>query len=240
MNLTAVRGPEEIVTRHFGESLFAAQALFPGHVGTAAPGRPAHVGAGAPACPAERSSARSFDSAQDRLPGAPGATQPEPHGCPTLPLQRRMGVSPEGDGVSNVSTVADVGSGAGFPGLPIKIWAPEIRLALIESNHKKATFLREVVRTLGLERVEVFSGRAETFPAASADVVTLRAVERFEEILPIAAGLVKPGGRLALLIGNSQVEQARSLVKELNWQAPVPVPLSNNRVVLAGKTLMCK
>jgi len=175
INLTAVRTPEEIVTRHFGESLFAAQQLFSG----------------------SRASAQR-------------------------------------DVASNVSTVVDVGSGAGFPGLPVKIWAPEIRFTLIESNHKKATFLREVVRALGLKNVEVFAGRAEAFPAASADVVTLRAVERFNNAMPIAAGLVRPGGRLAVLIGESQIEQARIAVESLHWQAPVSIPLSNSRVVLVG------
>lgn len=189
MNLTAVRQPEEIVTRHFGESLFAAQRLFPAsaHVTTAAPGRPA-----------ERSSA----------------------------LQ-----SADREVASNVSTLIDLGSGAGFPGLPIKIWTPKIGLTLIESNHKKATFLKEVVRTVGLERVDVFAGRAETFPAASADVVTLRAVERFENVLPTATGLVRPGGRLALLIGRSQVEQAKA-VADVEWEREFPIPLSHTRILL--------
>jgi len=208
INLTAVREPEEVVTRHFGESLFAAQHLFPTHVGTAAPGRPA-----------EQSS-------------APQAAEPQTEGCPTLPLQRRVGVSSDRDVASSVSRVVDVGSGAGFPGLPIKIWAPEIRLTLIESNHKKATFLKEVVRTLALEGVEVFTGRAETFPASYAEVVTLRAVERFETVLPVAGALAKARGRLALLIGNSQIEQADAMTKSVEWQAPIPVPQSNNRVLI--------
>lgn len=184
MNLTAVRESDEIVTRHFGESLFAAQELFPAHVGTAAP----------------RASGGTRDEAK-----------------------------------RDALTVVDVGSGAGFPGLPIKIWAAQIRLTLIESNHKKATFLKEAVRTLGLEAVDVFDGRAETFPAASAEVVTLRAVERFEDVLPIAAGLAKLGGCLALLIGNTQIERAKAGVMDLRWEAAIPVPLSNNRVLLIAE-----
>jgi 16S rRNA (guanine(527)-N(7))-methyltransferase RsmG len=58
--------------------------------------------------------------------------------------------------------VVDLGSGAGFPGLPLKIWWPEIHLTLIESNHKKAAFLREVVRALTLTHVDVMAGRAES------------------------------------------------------------------------------
>lgn len=166
INLTSVRQPKEVITRHFGESLFTAQQLFP-----------------------------SESSAQTR--------------------------------------VIDFGSGAGFPGLPIKIWAPEIALTLIESNQKKATFLREVVRHLGLTAVAVFAGRAEELDQ-QAEIVTLRAVERFEKSLPIATELVSPRGRLALLIGLQQVEQARRLQPSLQWEGPVAIPQSSSRVLLIG------
>jgi 16S rRNA (guanine527-N7)-methyltransferase len=167
INLTAVRQPEHIVTRHFGESLFAARHLFP-------------------------------------------------------------------DSRSQSSIVLDVGSGAGFPGLPIKIWAPHVHLTLIESNHKKATFLREVLRALALTTAEVFSDRAEDYPAASAGVVTLRAVERFEKTLPIAASLVAPAGRLALLIGDTQLSIAPTLTPNFHWSPVTPIPLSTNRVLAIG------
>src|SRR3954468_7640963 len=83
MNLTAIRDPEQMITRHFGESLFAAQRLYP--------------------------------------------HSPEPG-----------------------ARLLDIGSGAGFPGIPIKISAPEVDVTLIESQNKKATFLKEVIRTLDL------------------------------------------------------------------------------------------
>jgi 16S rRNA (guanine527-N7)-methyltransferase len=184
INLTAVRDPEEIVTRHFGESLFAARNLFPSRI---------HVGTAAPGCPAEPSSA---------------ANQP---------------------------TVADLGSGAGFPGLPIKLWAPGISLTLIESNHKKATFLGEVVRSLTLTDVDVQNTRAEAITGLSFDLVTLRAVERFESILPIAGRLVTPGARLALLIGSSQLAHAQSLLPEFSWSKPEPIPASDSRILAVGK-----
>ena len=163
INLTAVRDAEQIVTRHFGESLFAAH----------------------------------------------------------------LAASP------NPKRLVDVGSGAGFPGLPIKIWMPHLHVTLIESNHKKATFLREVIRALGLTEIDVFAGRAEDYPAASADPVTLRAVERFESVLPTAARLVAPGGRLLLMIGRDQVPSSNRM-PGIHWNAPVAVPLSNSRVVLLG------
>jgi 16S rRNA (guanine527-N7)-methyltransferase len=164
MNLTAARDPEHIVTRHFGESLFAAS----------------------------------------RLVAAADA----------------------------ISTI-DLGAGAGFPGLPLKIYAPKTQLTLIESQQRKATFLREVVRALGLDGVTVFSARAETYPHTAA-LVTLRAVERFEKALPLAANLVAPGGRLALLIGENQVNSAHQGLPDLKWQAPVPMPQSSARVLLIG------
>jgi 16S rRNA (guanine527-N7)-methyltransferase len=179
INLTAVREPEEIVTRHFGESLFSARYLFP------------------------------------------------KDGMPASPVLRSMSALTR-------PRVIDVGSGAGFPGLPIKIWAPHVQLILIEANQKKATFLREVVRSLALTDVEVFAGRAETFPGGKADVVTLRAVERFDTVLPSATALVGPRGCLAILIGAAQVEKVGQLAPALRWRDPVPLPLSDNRVLILG------
>ena len=200
INLTAIRDPEEIVTRHFGESFFAVRHLFP----------------------AERRSA-------DR----------EGHGfsrAEIAPLNPRA-LAPEvaNDQRPRTNDLIDLGSGAGFPGLPIKLWAAHLRLTLVESNHKKATFLREVIRSLTLTDIDVFLGRAEDFPG-QARVVTLRAVERFYSILPVAARLVVPSGRLALLIGQSQVGHACELLPSLRWLAPIPVPLSSSRVLLIADT----
>jgi 16S rRNA (guanine527-N7)-methyltransferase len=109
------------------------------------------------------------------------------------------------------------------------LWARDIHLTLIESNNKKATFLREVIRALKLDNAEVFAARAETF-SASGDVVTLRAVEHFETALPIALGLAKPGGRIALLISASQTETA-PLCGEFRWFSSTPIPLSSRRIL---------
>jgi 16S rRNA (guanine527-N7)-methyltransferase len=181
INLTAVRDPEDIVARHFGESLFAARHLFP---------RDAHVGIAALGCPPEHRSA--------------------------------------------AVTVADVGSGAGFPGLPIKLWAPHLSLTLIESNHKKAAFLREITRALRLTDVDIQNMRVENVTGNSFDVVTLRAVERFETVLPIAAALVAPAGRLSLLIGASQQDQAQASLPRFTWSKAAPVPHSRARSLLIG------
>jgi 16S rRNA (guanine527-N7)-methyltransferase len=179
INLTAIRHEEEIVTRHFGESLFVARHLFPptAHVETTSAGRP----------PAVR--------------------------------------------------VADVGSGAGFPGIPIKLWAPQISLTLIESNHKKATFLREVARALTLTDVDIQNVRAETLQPFTFDTVTLRAVERFAEALPTVGALLAPSGSLALLISSSQIGSAHSVLPAISWDTPIPIPQSQSRLLLLGRKL---
>jgi 16S rRNA (guanine527-N7)-methyltransferase len=129
-NLTAIRVPEEIVRRHFGESLFAA----------------AHL----PEC----------------------------------------------------GTLLDLGSGAGFPGLPIQLARPGLRVTLAESQHKKASFLRETVRTLGLA-TEVWADRGEKLERQF-DVVALRAVDRPLEALALARLKVRPGGVVAHLTASDE------------------------------------
>jgi len=187
INLTSVRQPEEIVTRHFGESLFAARHLFP----IPSPGEPRRIGV--------------------------AANQP----------------------VSPSLHVIDVGSGAGFPGVPIKIWDPDLHLTLIESNHKKATFLREVVRALTFTNVDVFTGRVSDFQESGnkhgGDVVTLRAVEHFDLVLPEAARLVRSSGCLAILVGQAQLDRARKLAPALQWDAPVKLPHSSSRFLIKGR-----
>jgi len=195
INLTAIRDPEAIVTRHFGESFFAARHLFPG-------GRAALQG-------------------RVRRVNEPGALAPE--------------VLAQGQRPTANDRVADLGSGAGFPGLPIKLWAPHITLTLIESNQKKATFLREVTRALTLTNVNIETARAEDLPGVSFGLVTLRAVERFADILSVAASLVAPAGRLALLIGSAQFDQARAALPKFTWAERVPIAQSRSRVLAMGR-----
>jgi 16S rRNA (guanine527-N7)-methyltransferase len=228
INLTAIRNPEEIVTRHFGESFFAARHLFPGtHVGTAAFG-----------CPIETSSVEegmdTGDSAT-HLAGSQSNRSQSDRG--RAALQGRV-TGAEEIGASAPVAVADIGSGAGFPGVPLKLWAPEISLTLIESNHKKATFLREIARALTLTDINIQNARAEALSQSAFDVVTLRAVDRFETIVPIASSLVKPAGRLALLIGTSQLAQAQSgLAGKNDTFESIPIPQSSFRLlVIAHRT----
>jgi 16S rRNA (guanine527-N7)-methyltransferase len=133
--------------------------------------------------------------------------------------------------------VLDVGSGAGFPGLPIKYWSPGISLSLVEGHGKKATFLREVCRAMPhLADVVVLNSRAEELAISGtrADLVTLRAVERFEQVLPCAASLLAPNGRLALLIGESQRKAAVGLLPPGDLTTVV-LPCSQQRILLTWR-----
>jgi 16S rRNA (guanine527-N7)-methyltransferase len=130
-------------------------------------------------------------------------------------------------------TVIDLGSGAGFPGLPFAIFAPWAQVTLVESNRKKATFLSEVISALKLGNAKVFAERAESHPG-KVDLVTMRAVERFTDALPLALKLVQPGGRIAVMIGPSQIEVARALAADVRWQQPLPIPGGHSRVLAVG------
>jgi 16S rRNA (guanine527-N7)-methyltransferase len=114
------------------------------------------------------------------------------------------------------------------------MWAPSVKLTLIESNQRKSTFLREVTRALGMQDVEILTARAESLSIRAA-LVTFRAVEHFEKTMQIAFSLAEPGGRLAILIGAQQIAKTRALLPDAVWSDPDPIPNSNNRVLLVGQ-----
>jgi len=94
-------------------------------------------------------------------------------------------------------SVADLGSGSGVPGIPIKIVRPELAVTLIESRERRASFLSAVVRELGLGRVRVVNARAERVAAESPgafDAVVMRCAGDLSNVMPVAASLVTPGG----------------------------------------------
>jgi 16S rRNA (guanine527-N7)-methyltransferase len=137
-NLTAVRDPERIVERHFGESLFCGLQLAP-------------------------------------LLSIPDSLFPTP-------------------------SLLDFGSGAGFPGLPIQLLLPDLHVTLAESQGKKASFLREAVRTLNLPHTTVWASRVEDMPAQQTfSAVTLRAVDNMQLALELARPRVAPNGWLVTL-----------------------------------------
>jgi 16S rRNA (guanine527-N7)-methyltransferase len=160
LNLTAIRGPDEVLRRHFIECIFCAQHL------------------------------------------------------------------PVG-----IATLLDYGSGAGFPGIPVALCRPEIRVTLAESQGKKASFLREAVRSLEID-AEIYGGRVEDMPSGrSFDAVSLRAVDKMQEAVLEAAGRVGVGGWLVLLASAGTIELPNSFMLK---QETIPGSLMG-RLVLASR-----
>ncbi len=237
INLTAIRKEEGIIPRHFGESFFLARHLFPNAKSGNLPSP-------------QQMEPQTIASTVRNIPADSSL---EARGSKLVAQSSKLVAQSSQLVARSSKLVTDLGSGAGFPGLPLKIYAPEIHLTLIESNHKKAAFLREVVRALALPNVNVIAARAEaliscreatqpseskgsalTSPAVPlADVVTFRAVENFARILPVAARLLSPVGRLALLIGAAQQSELHSL-PAYQWQAH-KLPNSQSRLLVIGQ-----
>lgn len=166
INLTAVRIPEECVTRHFGESFMLSRIV------------PLH------------------------------------------------------------GSLLDIGSGAGFPGLALKLVSPNLRVVLLEPVAKKRAFLKEVARTCRFNKVDVLSSRLGEYSEAhnepAFDIVTLRAVGGLESLIPSAQALLKPNGSFCLWVGRQQVQAIRRTNSEIGWREPFPIPLSQDRLILWG------
>jgi 16S rRNA (guanine527-N7)-methyltransferase len=132
--------------------------------------------------------------------------------------------------------LADVGSGAGFPGIPLKIMRPALQTVLIESNMKKATFLAEVLRNIELSDTRVLVSRYEELgeEIMPLDFVCSRAVGEFEPFLAWAASERVAAKQVILWIGGRDLDQARSGGVHWEWREPIPVPHSLRRYLLVG------
>ena len=135
----------------------------------------------------------------------------------------------------NSGRLADIGSGPGFPGLPLKIFRPELELFLVESNIKKGTFLAEVIRELGLADARGLISRYEELgeELAPVDFVCSRAVGDFGPFLEWAASDRVSAGRVVLWIGGRDLDEARKS-KQWEWQELISVPQSLRRYLLVG------
>jgi 16S rRNA (guanine527-N7)-methyltransferase len=166
INLTAIREPNECITRHFGESLFVA-----GHTCLA-------------------------------------------------------------------GTLLDIGSGAGFPGLALKIAFPDLMVTLLEPVAKKRAFLKEAARACAFDQVEVRSERLEEFlstpPAHQFDTVTMRAVGNLEVLVPLAAKALKSGGNVLLWLTRDQGLGLNAIASGLTWGEPLAIPLTRSGVICRG------
>ncbi|HEV2420111.1 MAG TPA: 16S rRNA (guanine(527)-N(7))-methyltransferase RsmG [Candidatus Acidoferrales bacterium] len=131
--------------------------------------------------------------------------------------------------------LADVGSGAGFPGLPIKLANPGLSVILIESNRKKCAFLHEVTRSLELDNVQIVSSEFESSPidSDSLSFVTSRALRQHKRILDWAHEKLACRGSVLLWIGLDDATVIRSL-GSWDWGAPRLIPGTRSRFLLPG------
>lgn len=128
--------------------------------------------------------------------------------------------------------VADVGSGAGFPGIPIKIIRPEIGMYLIESSGKKSVFLRHIIRELELKKIEVIEKRIEEIKvnqelSLPVDIAVTRALFSIKDFIKKASHIVKQGGILILNKGPKVKEELRIIKDIKNEIVTVNLPLSD-------------
>jgi 16S rRNA (guanine527-N7)-methyltransferase len=141
-------------------------------------------------------------------------------------------------GIQN-GRLADVGSGAGFPGLALKMFLPNLEVTLIEPNLKKSIFLEEIIRRMGLARAKVVQSRLEEINANtdSYDWIVSRALAEREGILRFGAKALKLGGRVGLWVGESD---ARSLQdgKEWQWEVVGTLPGTKSRMIISGKPII--
>lgn len=132
------------------------------------------------------------------------------------------------------STVCDVGTGAGLPGLVVAIARPDLRVTLVEPLLRRTTFLEEVVDELGLDHVEVVRGRADDLHGRQAfDVVTSRAVAPLDRLLRWSMPLVAADGALVAMKGRSvreEIESVRSLLATWRCGEPEVMELGANVV----------
>jgi 16S rRNA (guanine527-N7)-methyltransferase len=131
--------------------------------------------------------------------------------------------------------LADVGSGAGFPGLALKIALPELQVFLIEQDTRKAAFLNEVIRALNLSDAKVLRSPYEALAPeiSNFDVIVARAVGDHKSLLKWAAPHLTESGQAVLWIGAEDAARLSELAS-WKWRLPLALPNSKNRVLLSG------
>ena len=134
--------------------------------------------------------------------------------------------------------LVDIGSGAGLPGIVLAMLRPSLQVILLEPLLRRSVFLEECVRELDLPNATVIRARAEEKAAAaiSADVATARAVAPLEKLVGWAAGLLRPGGELIAIKGQSaaeELEAAKPVLARLGVRSAEVLQAGNGRVVSA-------
>ena len=139
-----------------------------------------------------------------------------PRETPRLWERHLLNCAVVAEAVPSGSTVGDIGSGAGLPGIPIALARPDLKVTLIEPLLRRSTFLEEVVADLGLENIEVVRGRAEELHGRRTfDVVTSRAVAPLPKLLRWSVPLAAPGGLVLAMKGSSAAEELAGAAADL-------------------------
>src|SRR5271170_1757563 len=131
--------------------------------------------------------------------------------------------------------LADVGTGAGFPGIPLRMYIPALRLTLVEPNAKKCAFLAEVVRALELKDVEIIQKRYEDVRRSEPpfDIVTARALGQFLEFAEWSESVLAPSGRVMVwTIPDGRIDL--ELRKSVRWLDPYVIPRTKHRLIVSG------
>ena len=138
------------------------------------------------------------------------------------------------DAVPLRGAIVDVGSGAGFPGLALKLVARDVAITLVESNKRKCTFLKEVIRACGFDGVEVAAERFEAWVSAGgrADLAVSRAVRVDGGFVALLRSGVKEGGGLVLCATTDVVAMAKTFVEPGEKLHTFPVPRSDSRAII--------
>lgn len=152
--------------------------------------------------------------------------------------------------MEEIATLADIGSGAGFPGIPLKICFPHIKLTIIDSLNKRINFLQNVADKLQLKDVDLLHGRAEDLARQdtlrdSFDLVTARAVARMAVLNEFCLPFAKIGGVFAAMKGSNTEEEVNEAARSLselkgkvlsNPQFTLPMENSERHIVIVRKT----
>ena len=127
-----------------------------------------------------------------------------------------------------VASVVDIGTGGGFPGVPLAICRPDLRWIWLEPREKRAAFLRHVARTIPVENAEVVSDRAEELPVEGFDSATSRGLKLDSAMV---AGLLRPGGSLFLWTMKEGASENALLSACFRLEQTLPIPATRHRVI---------
>jgi 16S rRNA (guanine527-N7)-methyltransferase len=129
--------------------------------------------------------------------------------------------------------VADIGTGPGFPGIPIRMVSPQIDLTLVEPIAKKTAFLGEIVRKLSLSGVDIIRCRMEELPREinGFQLITARALGEYKRLVRWSESRLSEMGHLLFMIGEAEIRELSEL-RDWSWREPVKIPQSSARFLL--------